>query len=233
MGCPAFWIRQLFLQTLGIHEVEGLDHTAIAVPLARAVRAGIGACEGIEEFRIDFVSPSGRRGAAIHKTLKFGGNICHRRHGIVHGLCRKSAPVRAGKISHISQVAFIREGTCLIRFRQQNGANQVLQIKLMGHEVLGQPIQQFLIGRRIGSPEIIHRVDDSTTKKLTPNSVHRCPGQKRIVWSGHPIGQCFPWIIAFWNHRRGRFRRLRRHHDLCDRVLHSFSRSRVDILRIS
>src|SRR5262249_6625097 len=49
-------VSELGLEPFGIHEVEGLHHAQAQVTFARAIGAGIGASEGVQEMGLDLVT---------------------------------------------------------------------------------------------------------------------------------------------------------------------------------
>ena len=57
-------------------------------------------------------------------------------------------------------VEVVALGAELIGPRVEDDADDVPGVKLVGHEVLGQGVQQFIVGRRIGVAEIVGRIDD-------------------------------------------------------------------------
>ena len=121
---------------------------------------------------------------------------------VVENFSGQTFRVRPREVLLVFEVVFVGKRTELIRRRRTNGPDQILQIKLGVDEVLGQPIQQFGVGRRIRFAHIIFRFDNSATEEVLPVAVDECLREKRVLWIGHPVSQLRPRIF-FWSHRIG------------------------------
>ena len=77
----------------------------------------------------------------------------------------------------------------LVDARRQDGPLQPADVVAVCHEVLGQGVEQALVGRRIGDREVIHRIDEATTQVMGPDAIDEAAGEVRIVRPDHPLEQ--------------------------------------------
>ena len=95
-----------------------------------------------------------------------------------HSTCRG---IGMREVVAVGRIPFIGRECRLINTGVGDGPHQMLQIEIMIHEVFGQRIQQRRVRRRVGGPDIVHRIDDALAQKITPNPVGDRLGEKRIV----------------------------------------------------
>src|SRR6478672_11348957 len=75
----------------------------------------------------------------------------------------------------------------------------MLQVELVGDEVLRQPVKQWSIAGRVRGAEVIHRVDNAAAKEVAPYTIDDGPGEEGIVGTHHPVHQNRAWILSFRN----------------------------------
>ena len=83
----------------------------------------------------------------------------------------------------------------MIRLRLGDGPHQSLQIETTVDEVLFQGRQKFRVGRRIGVPNVVFGLDQSSFEEVFPVAVDQRLGEKRILFRTHPADQPQPWIF--------------------------------------
>ena len=57
-------------------------------------------------------------------------------------------------------------GAELVGPRVHDRADQVLDVELVGDEVLGQGVEQLVVGRRVGVAEVVDRIDDAPAEQV-------------------------------------------------------------------
>src|SRR6266511_2989485 len=87
-------------------------------------------------------------------------------------------------------------------------------------EISREPVEQLAVGRWIGRPEVIVRLDDSSLEIFMPNPVHRRPREIRILRRRHPSGKRDTAIILWRNLRRFTPQEFGRDRLLRDGMLH-------------
>ena len=80
-------------------------------------------------------------------------------------------------------------------------------------EIARERLQEFLIGRRIGGPDIIHRLDQTASHEVLPDAIDGDAGKKGIFTRSQPAGQDIAPVFVRIQGNRGRIQRLRRHRD--------------------
>ncbi len=68
-------------------------------------------------------------------------------------------------------------------------ADQVLQAVLVVHQVLGQGVEQFGVGRRVGDAHVVERIDDAPAEEVGPVAIGDGPGEERVLRVDHPVDQ--------------------------------------------
>ena len=61
--------------------------------------------------------------------------------------------------------------------------------KLVLGEVLGQRVEQRVVGRRVGLAEVVVRIDDAAAHQVRPDAVGLGAGEERVLRIGDPVGQ--------------------------------------------
>src|SRR4051812_23819757 len=70
---------------------------------------------------------------------------------------------------------------------------QPLEAPTILHEAYSEPIEQLRMCRRLTrKSEIIRRLDDSASKMVLPDAVHKYSRTQRIIRAGHPPCECQP-----------------------------------------
>ena len=88
-----------------------------------------------------------------------------------------------------SALVSLGRGRSLVGARIHDRANQMLQVELVVPEVLRQRFEQGAVGRRIGLPKIVGRIDQALAHQVGPDAVGLGAGEERIVRAGDPVGQ--------------------------------------------
>src|SRR5262249_24322579 len=74
-------------------------------------------------------------------------------------------------------------------FRGRNGANQKLEIEVVGDELPCEQIKQFRMAGWIRFGEVINRFDNSHAEEMSPEPVDCRLGEQRVVAGCDPLGQ--------------------------------------------
>ena len=63
----------------------------------------------------------------------------------------------------------------------------MLDIKSAGDEVLRQRVEQFRVGGRVASPNVVYRFDNSPAEQITPEPVDVAQREVGVFRRGHPV----------------------------------------------
>ncbi len=100
-------------------------------------------------------------------------------------------------------VEFIGVSTELVGPRLHNCSDQVFRVITMIGEVLGQRVQEVVIGGRVRVAKVIDGIDDAPPTQMKPDAIGQRLGHKGIVAGSHPVGQGLAAIGAGRECRRG------------------------------
>ena len=78
----------------------------------------------------------------------------------------------------------------------QDGPRHFLQVVAVADEILGQAIEQFGVGRRVGDAEVVHRLHEAMAHQVAPDPVDRDPGEVGVVGPGQPVGEDLTPVLA-------------------------------------
>ncbi len=73
--------------------------------------------------------------------------------------------------------------------------DQVAEVELVGDEVAGQGVEQFGVDGRVGPRQVVGRVGDPLAEELGPGPVGHRPGEERVAWGRHPVGELGPGVL--------------------------------------
>src|SRR5690349_7348616 len=98
-------------------------------------------------------------------------DACHSSQSVEQLLGLKRLYQGAGEVGFVIAVGFVGHGRNLVGARVQEGAKERTQIESMVDEILGERIQQGSVAGRIGSAEIVVRLNDAAAKQVIPDAI--------------------------------------------------------------
>src|SRR5207247_11202518 len=78
-------------------------------------------------------------------------------------------------------VEVVRLGAKLIGSRVHDDAAQIFHVELVSHEVLGESVEQLVVGRGVGIAEVIDWIDNAAAEQVIPDAVR---SEERRVGKG-------------------------------------------------
>lgn len=174
--------------------MQGLTNRAIAEAFAGWILVGIGASEGIQDFRINSMGPElGRacsEGNIIDRERDFG-NLGD---GVGQDFGSQALPIVAGKVPMVGSIRFVGDAGTLVRLRKEDRFEKLFLTEARFAKMASQGIEEFGIGGRIGGSHIIDWVDDTDAEEVSPDPVDRYMGESGVIASDHPIDERLSWI---------------------------------------
>ena len=178
--------------------MQGLGQGGLG--LAFRQRLALIAFEDVHELRgharhqSDGPSARGKAPIAAGELL---GDLGHLRDGIQQHRGRQRLRQRVREVQAIAPVGLVGDARQLVGPGLDDHPHQVFHVMTVDPEVLGQGLEQFRVGGRIGGAEVVHGIDDALAQEPVPNPIDKGFGE---IGVGHdPLGQLHPQIgpLAF------------------------------------
>ena len=131
--------------------------------------------------RLDVVEPLvGRRRVAVAGRLH---------DAVVELLRRQPLHRHAGELANVLLAGISSGAGELVGPGQRDGADQELQVEVVGRELAGQVVEDLGVRRLVLVVEVIDWLDDAQAEKVRPHAVGSRPREVGIVRGSHPVGE--------------------------------------------